>query len=130
MPGVDRDRTKLHHIEQRGEITPDDFVLRGHSLVGNRFHPHAVRDVLRRALLIERFALHAVREAFHYERPIGDGRQNVGRHVRIVAQEVTLGRLCGWEKDFREVRYLEGRGWQIELAAFGVAVLELLEYAD
>ena len=63
----------------------------GSSLRRQRLDAHARRRLLlARALLIERRAVDAVREALHDERPIGDGRQDVGGDRRVVAEQIPL----------------------------------------
>ncbi len=89
-PRILRDGRQLRHVEQRLQAAADD--LRPLFDDADDFGADAGRH-LGRAVLVERRAGDAVREALHHERTIGHGRQDERRDARVVAHQIALGQL-------------------------------------
>jgi len=53
VPGIDRDCTELHDVEERREIAANEPLLGLEAFVRNRFDTHGVRRVLGCTLLVE-----------------------------------------------------------------------------
>ena len=104
-PRVHRDRRELRHVEQRLQRSADQ--PRRHVVVRQRLDAHARRHRLRRAMLIERRPVDAVRQPLHHQRPVVDDRQDERRDPRVEANQVALGLLDLRPEDLVEVGDLE-----------------------
>ena len=130
MPWIDRDRPELHDVEERRQVTANEPPLRLEALIRDRFHPHAIGRIFRRALLVERHSADAIRKPFHHQRPVGDRRQQVRGHAGVVRHQIALGVAAFREEALAEIGDLEillGRQMQDPGAA---RCLELADVAD
>ena len=134
-PRVLRDRGDLGHVEQRDQVAADEAagVRFGDrvEVVGDRLDTHARRRLLdSRPLLVERRLVDAVGEALHHQWPIGNGRKDQRRDLRVVAQQVAFRELRPRPEHLPQIR-------DAEPPAFGeldrpvlARVLEGLELGD
>ena len=105
-PRVLGDDGELGGVEQRQERAADE-TARHRAVDGQGLHAHAGRHGLRGALLVEALALHAVGEAPHDQRAVGEGGQEQRGDPRVVAHQLALGDACRGPQDLGEVRDLE-----------------------
>ncbi len=54
------------------------------------------RQLVGRAMLVERLRRDAVRVALHHQRPVGEDRQDERRHAHVVAEQVALAQRPAW----------------------------------
>src|SRR5689334_4723335 len=92
MPDVEFERAVLREPEQRRQVVAKEHFLRALVVAGeDRERLDELRLVLAPVLLEEALALDPLGHADHRERPVGEVRQHVRRHLREVAQETPLG---------------------------------------
>ena len=92
MPDVELERARLREPEQRRQVVAEQVVV-----LSSLWPENTViglderRPLLLPVLLEEALAVDAVGHADHRQRPVGEMRQHVRRHLREVAQQVALG---------------------------------------
>ena len=131
MPDVEFQRARLGEPEERGQVVADQVLVPLVLAAGpDADRVHELRPRLLPVLLEEALAADAVGHADHRERPVGQVREDVRRHLGEVAQQVALGdrRLLEagirWPVDAIEVGQLEAMGTDGERDR-GALVLEL-----
>ena len=87
-PEVQRDAAHVDHVEQRLDVVADEIVvlLSGHARGSN---PGG--NEVRRVLLIKALSRDAVGIAGQHHRPIAQVRQQPGRDVPVIVDEIALG---------------------------------------
>src|SRR6185437_9659484 len=74
-PGVERDAAELHEVQERRQIAADKAALR-FALSRDVVDPNGLRRIVRRVLLEEQFAVHAIGCSFEDEWTVGNRGQD------------------------------------------------------
>ena len=100
-PGILRDGGQLRHVQQRLQVAADE--PRRHIVAGHRLHADVRRHGVRRAVLVEGWRGDAIRQPLHRQRPVLHRRQDVGRGLDVVAEELAFRELLFRPEDLAEI---------------------------
>ena len=119
VPGIEVDAAEIDHPEQGREIVDHREVDDASRAVLDRARPEPVRTGRRRALHEEELALRAVRIALHDHRPVPDVRQEHGRDVRVVGEQVAFRQAELRPERLREIRERQRLATDADLGVLG-----------
>src|SRR6266576_673425 len=87
------DAAEVHDPCETGRVVDDNFFSGASRRKRKGDGPQPLRAILRRTLLIKRWALGAIHEALEHTRPIADAGDSSARDGQIVLNDVELGEL-------------------------------------